>query len=255
MDLRRRCLIALAIVIACIAGREASVGAGPDRLTGVPRVVLWAWERPEDLRGLDRRIGVAYLAATVRLSAARSEIVMRAQPLKVDPATPLVAVVRIETSLNEPPTLDSARATDLAARIWTLRLVNGVRAIQIDFDARRSERAFYRELLMEVRRKLGVFPLSMTALASWCASDRWIDGLPVDEAVPMLFRMGPEHQEFLEAGSAGRFKAPLCTGAVGVSTDEPTPALRGHRRAYIFHPKPWADRSIDAAVNEVTRWQ
>ena len=32
----------------------------------------------------------------------------------------------------------------------------------------------------------------MTALASWCLSDRWISDLPVDEAVPMLFQMGPE---------------------------------------------------------------
>jgi len=28
-------------------------------------------------------------------------------------------------------------------------------------------------------------PLSMTALASWCESDRWLAGMPVAEAVPM----------------------------------------------------------------------
>jgi hypothetical protein len=255
MGLRRRCLTALAIVIASVTGRETSVGAAPDRLTGVPRVVLWAWERPEDLRGVDRRVGVAYLAATFRLSGARSEVAMRAQPLKVDPATRLVAVVRIETSLVDRPTLDARRIAELSARIAALRGLDGVRAIQVDFDARTSERAFYRELLTEIRRHLGVFPLSMTALASWCASDHWIDGLPVDEAVPMLFRMGPEHEPFLEAGSAGRFTAPLCAGAVGVSTDERTPALRGHRRAYIFHPRSWTLREVGAAVNEVTRWQ
>jgi hypothetical protein len=33
--------------------------------------------------------------------------------------------------------------------------------------------------------------LSMTALASWCDTERWLGTAPVDEVVPMLFRMGP----------------------------------------------------------------
>ena len=33
-------------------------------------------------------------------------------------------------------------------------------------------------------------PLTITALASWCDGDDWIDGLPVADASPMLFRMG-----------------------------------------------------------------
>ncbi len=43
----------------------------------------------------------------------------------------------------------------------------------------------------------------MTALASWCAGDDWLRDLPVDEAVPMLFRMGVEKNLFqrrLETG-------------------------------------------------------
>jgi hypothetical protein len=40
---------------------------------------------------------------------------------------------------------------------------------------------------------LRVCPCLFTALASWCEADGWISGLPVAEAVPMLFRMGPDH--------------------------------------------------------------
>ena len=44
---------------------------------------------------------------------------------------------------------------------------------------------------VRVRRRLPRdLPLSMTALASWCAGDTWIEALPVDEAVPMLSRWG-----------------------------------------------------------------
>src|SRR5438309_12019664 len=36
----------------------------------LPNVVLWAWERPEDLRFIDpQRTGVAFLAATVSISS------------------------------------------------------------------------------------------------------------------------------------------------------------------------------------------
>jgi hypothetical protein len=38
----------------------------PDLLPGFPRLVLWAWERPERLEFLDpRSAGVAFLARTV----------------------------------------------------------------------------------------------------------------------------------------------------------------------------------------------
>ena len=67
-----------------------------------------------------------------------------------------------------------------------------VRGVQIDFDATLSERDAYRALIHDVRKRLGpATPLSITALASWCIGDDWLNGLPVDEAIPMLFRMGP----------------------------------------------------------------
>lgn len=237
------------------SGPHTPVGAVPDRMPGVPRLVFWAWERPEDLRGLDPRAGVAFLAATYRLRGANTETILRRQPLRVDPSTPLIVVARIETDTRDRPVLERPSAEWLAEHIAALRTEPAVRAIQIDFDATTSERGFYRELLTALRRRLGAFPLSITALASWCMSDHWIDGLPVDEAVPMLFRMGPAHSEFITAGAAGRMRAPLCGGAVGVSTDEPTPALGGHRRTYIFHPKSWTSPAIVRATTEVTRWQ
>ena len=33
-----------------------------------PRMFVWAWERPEDLRDLDREIGVAFLAQTISIT-------------------------------------------------------------------------------------------------------------------------------------------------------------------------------------------
>jgi len=57
-------------------------------------------------------------------------------------------------------------------------------------------------------------PLSITALASWCAGDPWITGLPIDEAVPMLFRLGPDTRNIDAFLSHRNITEPLCAGSV-----------------------------------------
>jgi len=115
-------------------------------------------------------------------------------------------------------------------------------ALQIDFDARQSQREFYRKLLTEIRSRLPrEMPLSITALASWCAYDDWIGDLPVDEAVPMYFRMGPEHRATEEVGWTYPVREPLCMDRAGVSTDEAWPKLSKDTRVYVFHPRAWSE--------------
>ncbi len=64
--------------------------------------------------------------------------------------------------------------------------------LQIDFEARASQRQVVLDLLHDVRAGLpATTRLSMTALASWCDTETWLATAPVDEIVPMLFRMGP----------------------------------------------------------------
>ena len=56
----------------------------PPRVS-MPGLVLWAWERPEDLRFIDATsTGVAYLAATIELQPDGTErFQFRHQPLRV----------------------------------------------------------------------------------------------------------------------------------------------------------------------------
>jgi hypothetical protein len=113
-------------------------------------------------------------------------------------------------------------------------------------------------------------PLSITALASWCIGDNWLDRLPtgtIDEAVPMLFRMGPDGLEVASYLKSGKeFTSQLCRSSLGVSTDESLsdallsgaiePHLRGWRtkRVYVFSPRPWVKEDADVVVKEVGRW-
>jgi hypothetical protein len=96
--------------------RSHTVGTDTHGMKAVPSLVLWAWERPEDLRFLDpTRAGVAFLAGTVRLGPKGMSYRPRLQLLQVARETRLVAVVRIETAVGA--ALDHETATTVAGEI------------------------------------------------------------------------------------------------------------------------------------------
>jgi hypothetical protein len=218
-----------------------------------PQTILWAWEVPEDLRFLHNPdIGVAFLATSLLLRDDTVLVRRRMQPLLVGPETSVMAVVRIESDAKRWPLLSPrqrARTVDLIQdAIQTMH----VSAVQIDFDARQSERGFYSLLLHDLRARLGKSTfLSITALVSWCGAGSWLKGLPVDEFVPMLFRMGPEGLSTLyRLGHGGDFPAPECRKSLGLSLDEPRPPIGVGRRQYFFDPQPWTESSVRLILEE-----
>lgn len=221
------------------------------RLASLPPVILWAWERPEKLDYLDpEETAVAFLAKTIYLRA--DEIVSRPrlQPLAVPTGAAVIAVARIESEHAESPTLSTRQVKETAAEIAKLGSLPNVVMVQVDFDATTSQRFFYRSLLNELRAKLPQSTLlSITALASWCKGDNWLDDLPIDEAVPMLFRMGVEEKQFLSQLAVGSgFSARPCQASAGISTDEPLAQLPpGQRiqRVYVFNPKSWSPEAVN----------
>lgn len=224
-----------------------------------PRLILWAWERPEDLKSIDpNRFAVAFLAETLVLKGSGVVVEPRRQPLDVSPRTKLIAVTRIESpkTNGENATLSNAqrdKAVTLLLRTLQLRNVTG---LQIDFDATVSERNFYRGLLYELRAKLpDNISLSITALASFCAGDRWLDDLPVDEAVPMIFRMGADDRTIKNLLSSGEdFHEPLCQRSYGVAVDEPLDVqLKTDRRVYIFNQRSWTATDIESVSARIDR--
>ena len=232
-----------------VIGKRAS--AVDTRLKEMPPVILWAWERPTDLRFINPRdIGVAFLARTIRLRANEVTVRPRLQPLDLPEGVSVIAVARMESDVVNRPKLSDQQRDGLAVAIAEMAKLPHVSHIQIDFDATSSEREFYRDVIVDVRRRLPEnVRLSITALASWCTSDDWLSGLPIDEAVPMLFRMGVDDRQIgnrLEAGED--FNAQLCRLSYGVSTDEPRPYLSKARRLYVFNPDPWTEGSVRAIL-------
>lgn len=246
------------VFVLSLALAHSLIGVESVSAACAPSVMLWAWERPEDLSAIDpATVGVAFLARTIRLRAAGFDVRSRLQPLAVPAGTHLVAVVRVEhvvrptgsvSSLPDPKAVAAAIAAVVRPR---------VAAVQVDFDAGRSERGFYRALLVELRAVLPAsVGLQMTALASWVLGDRWVDGLPVDDVVPMLFRMGADdgvvRRHFANGGDFG---SPLARASLGLAIDEPRPTVPAGRRVYLFSPRPWSPTRAAAALAEVRQWQ
>ena len=215
-----------------------------------PALMLWAWERPEHLSFLDsHRFGVAFLAQTLTLKGDDVLFSPRHQPLQVPPETKMMAVTRIESqkTTGQKPALSANQRQQLVKLILRTLELGHVSAIQIDFDALSSERDFYRALLGDLRAQLpDNVPLSMTALASFCIGDRWLDDLLVDEAVPMIFRMGADDKPIKNMLAGGDdFREPLCRRSYGVALDEPLELKRDRsRRVYIFNNRSWSESNV-----------
>lgn len=237
----RRGFLFLALLAAAACSRR------PDPLPGFPRVFLWAWEHPEHLTFLDpRTVGVAFLARTVSWRGSDVASTPRRQPLDIPPGTTVIAVIRLESAA--PPLPDSET---IASEILKVGALPRIGAIQIDFDARLSERKWYGGLLNRLRGQMKPsMPLTITALASWCLGDPWIHNLPVIDAIPMMFRMGvADPREVVD------YSLDVCRSSVGVSTDEIAPVVPYGRRIFIFHPGPWTAAAYRGAMQMVRRLQ
>jgi hypothetical protein len=184
-----------------------------------PPVMLWVWHGAQDLRGMPESIGVAYLARTMVVRRDGTVVAMpRHSPLYLDERTTRWGVLRIELERGVTPEAFARAEPELIAGARTVANEPLVRALQIDFDAPRSLRPSYAAFLAHVRAVLAPDQrLSMTALGSWCVSDRWLDAAGVDVVVPMLF--GPGHDVELVADVLRRARVlpePRCRDAVGV---------------------------------------
>jgi len=169
-----------------------------------------------------------------------------ARPRRLPPDTRVIPVVHVEIDVLRPPaSLQPARATVLdAMRAAARASTSGW--VQLDLEARPSQRADYRALVQGIRTSLPPdIRLSVTALAWWCRSPSWLDGLAADEVVPMFFRMGRDNAALRGVvASRPQLLHPLCrTGSAGFSRQEPfAPAVTArYRHTYWFDEKGWRD--------------
>jgi hypothetical protein len=216
----------------------------------MPDIILWAWERPEDLTFIDtNKVGVAFLAQTLLIENDEVNFRPRRQKLDVKPDTYLIAVTRIETNKDHSkrPDLSTEQKNKSVNFIKNSLKLPNVRAIQIDFDVVVSEREFYKSLVKDLKTELPKdFPLTITSLASWCIGDTWFTDFPIDEAVPMAFEMGADDKKIRKFLADGNdWNERLCRGSYGISVDDPLKIkFLPNRRFFYFNNRSWQQSDL-----------
>ena len=226
--------------------------AAPARASG-PALVLWAWERPEDLRSASPAVEVAAVMGFIQLSGDSLWGRPRRFPLQTAPGARKIAVVHVQVDPSRPLQWTPALRARTASAVLMYVRASGLQAVQIDFEVPASDRQALIDLVHDVRAGLPAgTPLSMNALASWCETESWVDQAGADEIVPMVFRLGRGGDKLkakLETG--GDFADPHCRSAVGLSTDTPLARWPHGRRIYVFNPKSWTPAEIAAVEKDI----
>lgn len=234
-------LTSLALLTLRMDSDAGTLRAVHPALAALPAELVWAWERPEDLRWLPPEVGVAYVGSTILLQGKQAQVYRRAAPLLLAPGAARVPVLHVDVSWRKPPVLSDAQSARVADELLRLAAQANRKVVQLDFEVRRSQRPFLAHTIGAIRARLDPsIALSVTALASWCLDDYWLQQIGADEVVPMAFRMGPA-QQALRARllQQGGFTRARCGAAIGFATDEPMMAVR-ERRRYYFSPQAWS---------------
>lgn len=246
-------------------------------LAALPPLMLWVWERPDDTRswlanstrssksteagdaaaGADlqaQRIGVAVLDSTVLLRDGSATVRRRQQALRLPPEwsasgrllpkAPLVTIVHIDMASGaHKPLLNERQKQTIVRTVTAAAKRSPSQVVQLDFEVMHSQKPFLADI---IRRSRAALPdnvaLSITAQPSWCVGDAWLADLPVDEVVPMAFRMTGDvkrTQEILIHD--GRFPRPECQPSLGLALNEqPWPDKLRSQRLYLFNRAAWS---------------
>ena len=241
----------MAATLATAPPAEAVGALSPDRA-----LVVWAWERSEDLRFLPPGVEIAVQTGFVVLSSDQVLARGRRHALLAQPGQVTINVVHVQIDPVHPPLWTPAQRSKAAREVVRLAGNPRARRVQIDFEAPASRRTLVLDLTGDVRAKLPPDTgLSMTALASWCEGETWISQSKADEIVPMLFRMGAGGAAIRSRLNAGEdFATPRCRSALGVSTDTPIPRAPLGRRVYLFNPHSWTPSDFDRVRRSLRAW-
>jgi hypothetical protein len=226
-----------------------------------PKLMVWSWQHNDDLSYLDpAKVGVAYLVGRFVITGEKIAFDRSYSQIKLPVGVYREAAVRLEVR-----DLDARKTEEIADNLSTMIISRALAnphplaALQVDFDARLSDREFYSLLLHKLRAKLPAsIRLSMTALASWCLGDNWLSAahLPVDEVVPMIFSLGLGKHEVTQWLVRSNTLSPQLFGgrlAPGLSLNEPRffgllgARLSQYNRIYIFSSRGWNRASFQKA--------
>lgn len=250
-----------AVALMCTACRDVdkpplAPATSAQIASSLARGAAWIWPNSSGPSAAPGDIApyreAAVLVESLVLRAQGVERGGRTQALRLPPGVRVVPVVHIESASDAPTEFsETQRSAVLAAvRRHAPVATAGAGVFQLDFEAPARQREAYRALVTAVRKALpDDVKLSVTALAHWCTQGDWLDRLPVDEVVPMLYRLGPHadawRRRFEQSDNPDL--ARRCRGdAMGFATNDPPSSklLARTIRAYWFDEDAWSNPSL-----------
>lgn len=238
-----------------------------------PQIILWAWDRPQFLNPhLPQQISIAFLHSSILLRGNSSEksdsisstsasststthlaLKNRMHALVIPEKTLVIPVVHIDIdNLNPPKGLTTQQIEKIVDTVNQASKQSNSGWVQLDFEARPSQRKDYLEILQRLQPLRQQYKLSITALASWCMFDQWLDVALVDEVVPMIFRMGKGRDDVTNwVSTYGSFPLMSCNKSLGWMVGENWLPTKEMKRVYLFHSKFWTATQIEQALANI----
>jgi len=209
-----------------------------------PTRVAWLWDNAAVPSWSDTEVAVVLQHIHLRGDEVLIRPRMRAPTLP--PTARVTPVLHVEISSLRPPRNIEQRRDDIILAMQRAAQLSTSGWVQLDMEARPSQREFYVVLVRDIRAALPKdVSLSVTALAWWCRSDRWVNELAADEVVPMFFRMGRDSAALrkLIATEPQRLSPRCARGAAGFSSQEPfdVVTVERYRRTYWFDNRRWRE--------------
>lgn len=245
-----RSLLTITAILQCLVLVNCSDPADESQdAAGRPVTVLWAWQRSEDLTYIDpATTAIALWIGSVTLQGEMPAISPRHAPVSAPTGVPMLGVIRLEQASTGTLT----PVSQLVDVVGSLVQPWNVQEVQLDFDAAYSQRSYYQQLIEQLRQRMPDLAISITALASWCFGDPWIEALDVDGAVPMLYRMGQDGEAIRHKLSSQRHvSARICRDNIGYSLDEDRLAVDVVQRVFWYNPVAWDAASYQQVVEKM----
>ncbi len=216
-----------------------------------PKLVLFAWDRAEDLTFLEPgEAEVVAWMSTLKLRGDGITFHPRRLPLRLPSHLEAQPIVRLESEGFALPAYDQ-----VIPRLAESSVVDSRRGrvpLLLDFDARESERDWYRGLLRELAKD-SARPVGITALASWCLTTPFFapERPTLLTVIPMLYDMGPRQNALYTRLYRQKDLTPACRGTIGLATDQ-IPAWRPPAQTiYLFHHQRWTREAFDEACRKL----
>jgi hypothetical protein len=188
----------------------------------------------------------AVLVENVLLTGTEVRTRPRLGPWPLPGSTRVTPVVHVEVSTVNAPRPGTQARDAIAQAVMRAAGASTSGWVQLDMEARPAQRDFYLALVHQLRADLPRhLQLSVTALAWWCRSPAWLDGLAADEVVPMAFRMGRDSAALraIWLDEPARLHPKCRSQALGVATVEPLPqeVTQRYGKVYVFDRRAWHD--------------